>query len=89
MYYAEDKDDNNQHRHTIECSKKPYPHLKWKKRTATTHTELKSTYMGVNDGDGTRRFQEMCLLIPANSERFSGLCSGINNNAPLRIDHGQ
>ena len=61
------------------------------KFTATTHTELNRTYEGGgdNDDDGTRRFQEMCLLIPANSERFSGLCSGINNNAPLGIDHGQ
>ena len=59
------------------------------KFTATTHTELNRTYEGGSDDDddGTRRFQEMCLLMSAEPKTFSGVWNNLKNNTLLGTEN--
>ena len=36
----------------------------------TTHMKLNKVYADVDDEDGTNRFQEMCLIMSADSEKI-------------------
>ena len=39
------------------------------KINATTHTELNKSYENVDDKDGTKRFQAMCLIMSTYLDR--------------------
>ena len=39
------------------------------KCNTTTHMELNKSYANGDDEDGTNRFQEMCLIMSADSDR--------------------
>ena len=45
--------------------------------------EFDKTYAGGYNEDGTKRFQAMCLIMPADSDRYSGIWDDLNNNTLL------
>ena len=42
---------------------------------------------GRGNYDGSKRFQDMCLIMSDNSELFSGVCNDFNNNTLLGTDN--
>ena len=54
-----------------------------KKCNAKTHMELNIAYADRDDKGGTKSFQEMCLIIPADSDRYSGIWNNLNNSTLL------
>ena len=46
---------------------------------ATTHMELNKAYTGGEDEDGTKRFQSICLIMSADSGRYSGIWNDLKN----------
>ena len=46
---------------------------------ATTQMKLNKAYATGDNEDGTKRFQEMCLTLSAESERYSGIWNDLNN----------
>ena len=57
------------------------------KCNATTRIELNKAYAGVDNADGTKRFQEMCLIMSAGSDRYSGICNDLKNRTILGTDN--
>ena len=54
------------------------------------NVELNNTYaQGGGDGNITIRFQEMCLLISADSKRYSGILDDSKNSTLLGMDNYQ
>ena len=49
---------------------------KW---NATTHMEINNTYTGEDGEGGAQRFQEMCLIVSAEYEWYSGIWNNLNN----------
>ena len=49
---------------------------KW---NATTHTELNKSYADGDNEYDTKMFQVMCLIIPADLDRYSGNWNDLNN----------
>ena len=52
-----------------------------------THVELNKTYVGGDDDNSIKRFQEMCLLVSANFEQYSGIWYGLNKSNLLGTDN--
>ena len=50
------------------------------KCNATTHIELNKAYADGYDEDSTKRFQEMCLIMSADSDRYSGIWNDLKNS---------
>ena len=50
------------------------------KCNTTTHIELNKAYADGYDEDGTKRFQEMCLIMYADSDRYSGIWNDLKNS---------
>ena len=53
------------------------------KFTTKKHVELNNTYPGGDNINSTKRFQAMCLLISADSERYSGTWDDLKNSTLL------
>ena len=49
------------------------------KCNTTTHIELNKAYADGDDEDGTKRFQAMCLIMSADSDRYSGIWNDLKN----------
>ena len=49
----------------------------------TTHIESNTDYTDGDNEDGTKRFQAMCLIMYADSERYSGIWIGLKNSTLL------
>ena len=50
------------------------------KCNATTHMELNKAYADENDGDITKRFQALCLIVYSESDRYSGIWNDLKNS---------
>ena len=50
------------------------------KCNVTTHKEPKKTNTSGDDEDGTKRFQEMCLIMYAELDIYSGIWNDQKNN---------
>ena len=57
------------------------------KCNTTTHIELNKAYADGDDEDGTKRFQEMCLIMSADLERYSGIWNYLKNSTFLGTDN--
>ena len=57
------------------------------KCNATTHIEVNKSYAYGDDEDGTKRFQEMCLIMSADSDRYSGIWNDLKNSTLLGTDN--
>ena len=53
------------------------------KQNAINHVELNEACAYGYDEDGTKRFQEMCLIISSDSDQYSGICNNLKNNTLL------
>ena len=52
-----------------------------------THVEPKKTYAGEDDDNITKRFQAMCLLLPADYEQYSGNWDELENSTLLGMEN--
>ena len=59
------------------------------KCNAKTHTELNKAYADGDYEDGTKRFQVMCLIISADSDRYSWIWNNLKNITFLGTDNYQ
>ena len=57
------------------------------KCNATTHMELNRAYADGENDDVTKRFQAMCFIVSADSDRYSGIWNDLNNNTFLGTDN--
>ena len=57
------------------------------KRNATTHVELNKDYVDGDNGYGTKRFQEMCLIMSSDSGLYSGIWKDLNNSTLIGTDN--
>ena len=57
------------------------------KCNATTNIELNKSYADGDDEDGTKRFQAMCIIMSADSDRYSGIWNDPKNNTLLGTDN--
>ena len=55
------------------------------KLSCMTHVELNRTHAGGDENEGTKRFQDMCLLVSADSKLLSGIWNDLNINTLLGI----
>ena len=53
------------------------------KFNATTHKELNKAYPDGDDEYVTKRFQEMCLIMSADSDQYSGIWNNLSNSILL------
>ena len=51
----------------------------------TTHMELNRSYADRDNDDGTKRFQAMCIITPAESEQYSGIWNNLKNSTLMGI----
>ena len=49
--------------------------------------KLNKVYADVDDEDGTNRFQEICLIISADSEKYLGIWDDLKNRTLLVKDN--
>ena len=49
--------------------------------------ELNKDYADGDDEDDTKRFQEICLIMSADSDRYSGIWNDLNNLTLLGTDN--
>ena len=57
------------------------------KCNATTHIELNKAYTNGDDEDGIKTFQEMCLIMSSDLERYSGIWNYLKNSTFLGTDN--
>ena len=57
------------------------------KCNTTTHIELNKSYLNGDNEDITKRFQAMCLIMSAESDRYSGIWNDLKNSTLLGIDN--
>ena len=57
------------------------------KCNAITHIELNKAYADGDDEDGTKMFQEMCLIMSADSDQFSGIWNNLKNSPLLGTEN--
>ena len=57
------------------------------KYNATTNLEINKSYADGEDEDGTNRFQEMLLIMSADSDQYSGIWNNLNNITILVTDN--
>ena len=49
--------------------------------------ELNKAYVDVDDEEGTKRFQGMCLIMSADSDRYSRIWNDLKNSTIMGIDN--
>ena len=57
------------------------------KCSATTHIQLNKSYADGDNEDGTKRSQEMSLIISADSDRLSGIWNNLKNSTLLGTEN--
>ena len=57
------------------------------KCNTTTHIELNKAYADGDDEDGTKRFQETCLIMYTKLDRYSGVWNDLKNSTLLVTDN--
>ena len=54
---------------------------------AKNQVEFNKNYAEGYNEDGTKRFQEMCLIMSADSERYSFICNNLKNRNLMDTDN--
>ena len=49
--------------------------------------ELNKAYANIDDEYGTKRFQAMCLIMPTDSDQYSGIWNDLKNITLLGTDN--
>ena len=57
------------------------------KCNTTTHIESNKTYTDGDNKDGTKRFQEMCLIMYADSDQYSRIWNDLMNSTILGTEN--